>query len=343
MLPGGGGRGFWTTFFHWMLTLEAACCLELALAALCDAHLGLMSLSTLSMPDQVAIAQVNSPQIALAEVTKAFSQADELFHRVSRAIPTDQQICALRPETLARDAVKLLKQHFYSQAPVASSGKILGVFSFRSFAIKAAGYSLDSLNSLKHSPGDLTVEECMERFDFVSLSNELVRHFDALERDNGVLVGSSDNLIAILTPMDVLRYLYKVASPFVALSEIELSLRTLIRSAASDAEIRLLAEKVLKRQYGPEAKMPNSLEEMTFEGYRLIVASGDTWGTFQKAFGGSRERVSAKLKEAGELRNAVFHFRRVLADEDSQTIVGVRDWLLARVEQLKPEEVQANG
>jgi predicted transcriptional regulator len=295
------------------------------------------------MPDHIATAQLALPQQTVAELAQALTQADELFHRVSRAIPTEQQILALKPEMLARDAIKLLKQHFYSQAPVASGSKILGVFSFRSFAVKAAGYSLESLHGLKHAPGDLTVEECMEKFDFVSLSDELVRHFDALERDNGVLVGSANNLISILTPMDVLRYLYKVASPFVALSEIELSLRTLIRSAASDPEIRLMAEKVLKRQYGSEAKVPGSLEEMTFESYRLIVASGDTWTTFQKVFGGSRERVSAKLRDAGELRNAVFHFRRVVADEDIQTIVGVRDWLLARVEQLQPKEIKTNG
>ena len=277
------------------------------------------------------------------ELANALSQTDQLFHRVSRSLPADQKILAFVPDLPAREAVKILEQSFYSQAPVAAGRKILGVFSFRSFAMKAAGYSLETLNSLKHSPGDLTVEECMERFDFVSLSDELVHHFDSLERDSGVLVGTASNLLGILTPMDVLRYLYKVTRPFVAMSEIELSLRTLIRSAASDADIEEIAAKVLKRQFGSDMKVPSSLEEMTFEAYRLIVASGDTWATFQKVFGGSRERVSAKLKEAAELRNAVFHFRRVLEDDDTQTILGVRDWLLARVEQLNPQEGSVHG
>jgi predicted transcriptional regulator len=286
--------------------------------------------------------QVIVSQGAVCEVSRALTQVDELFHRVGRSIPIDQNVLAFPPELPAREAVKRLKEHFYSQAPVAVGNKVLGVFSFRSFALKVAGYSLEVLTAQKHAPGDLTVEECMEKFDFVNLSDELIRHFDALERDNGVLVGAPDNLIAILSPMDVLRYLYKVASPFIALSEIELSLRTLIRSVASEAQIRAFAEKVLKRQFGPETKVPESLEEITFEGYRLIVASGDTWPTFQMAFGGSRERVSAKLRDVGELRNVVFHFRRVLADEDTQTIVGVRDWLLTRVEQLNPHEGSAN-
>ena len=233
------------------------------------------------MADQIAIDQVTVPQSPAAEVFGALTRTDQLFHRVGRSIPIDQKILAFAPDLPAREAVKHLKENFYSQAPVAVGSKILGVFSFRSFALKAAGYSLDSLNAHKHAPGDLTVEECMERFDFVSLSDELVLHFDALERDNGVLVGTASNLIAILTPMDVLRYLYKVASPFVALSEIELSLRTLIRSAASEAEIQAIAGRVLKRQFGPDTKVPESLEDMTFEGYRLLVASGDSWSTFQ--------------------------------------------------------------
>lgn len=302
---------------------------------------GASALSPMTSPFDID--PTTAPKDSVGQVSRALTQVDELFHRVGRSIPAAQNILAFSPDLPAREAVKRLKENFYSQAPVAVSGKVLGVFSFRSFSLKAAGYSLDALNAHKHAPGDLTVEECMEKLDFVNLSDELVRHFDALERDNGVLVGAADNLIAILTPMDVLRYLYKVASPFVALSEIELSLRTLIRSAVSDVEIQDIAAKVLKRQFGPDAKVPASLEDMTFEGYRLLVASGDTWPTFQKVFGGSRERVSAKLKEAGELRNAVFHFRRVLADEDTQTIVGVRDWLLTRVEQLKPQEGKANG
>ena len=40
-------------------------------------------------------------------------------------------------------------------------------------------------------------------------------------------VGDPDRLLGILTPMDVLRYLYGVASPFVQLAEIEVGLRAL--------------------------------------------------------------------------------------------------------------------
>lgn len=288
------------------------------------------------MTERSAIDSFTSPDTTV-EKSKAFVGVDELFHRLNRAIPSDQQVLSLLPTMSAREAIKLLGDKFYSQAPVVAGNKVLGVFSFRSFAKETAAYSLDALTKRKHAPGDLTVEECMEKFDYANLSDELHKHFDSLERYNGLLVGTPANLIAILTPMDVLRYLYRIASPFVAVSEIESALRTLIRSTASDEKIKELATTILKRQLAGITHVPETLEEMTFDNYRLLVASGDTWPIFQGVFGGSRERVSAKLKEVGELRNTLFHFKRSIADAETQTIVQVRDWLLARIEQLNPD------
>jgi predicted transcriptional regulator len=181
-------------------------------------------------------------------VMHSLSRVDELFHRVGRAIPANQQVLTLHPDMPAKEAIGILNSHFYSQAPVAIGTRVLGVFSFRSFAQKSAAYSLDELKRLTQAPGDLPVEDCMETYNYAHLSDELHQHFDALERDNGVLIGDPENVSAILTPMDVLRYLYKLASPFVYLQEIELAIRALIRSAASEEEIRVHACTVLKRK-----------------------------------------------------------------------------------------------
>ena len=69
-----------------------------------------------------------------AETVAIFNGASELFHRLNRAIPTNQQILILAPTTLARDAIKQLEENFYTQAPVVSGDIVHGVFSFRSFA-----------------------------------------------------------------------------------------------------------------------------------------------------------------------------------------------------------------
>ena len=58
------------------------------------------------------------------------------------------------------------------------------------------------------APGDLTVDEFLEQFEFARVTEEMNRVFDAMDRDNGVLIGSPERLIGVLTPMDFLRYLH---------------------------------------------------------------------------------------------------------------------------------------
>jgi hypothetical protein len=66
-----------------------------------------------------------------------------------------------------------------------------------------------------------------------------------MDRDNGILIGAPDRLVGILTPMDFLRYLYQVASPFVMVSEIELALRALIGRALRPDKIAEAAKRCL--------------------------------------------------------------------------------------------------
>jgi hypothetical protein len=80
--------------------------------------------------------------------------------------------------------------------------------------------------------------------------------------------------------------------------------------------------------------VPQTLEQMTFDNYRLIVASGDTWPSFQAAFGGTRAAALTKLNAVGEVRNILFHFKRPLNDMDYEDIKVVRDWLLRRTHRL---------
>ncbi|MFZ0928026.1 MAG: hypothetical protein WAN11_05475, partial [Syntrophobacteraceae bacterium] len=62
------------------------------------------------------------------------------------------------------------------------------------------------------TPGDLRVDEFLEQFEFARVTEEMSRVFDAMDRDDGVLIGTPERLVGILTPMDFLRYLYQVAS-----------------------------------------------------------------------------------------------------------------------------------
>lgn len=261
--------------------------------------------------------------------------ASELFHRINRIIPQDQSLLVIPPDCRVRDAVALMRKHGYSQVPVVDNGEVLGVFSFRSFAQEAAVTTLDEWTKQKCAPGDLRVDEFLEQFEFARVTEEMSRVFDAMDRDNGVLIGAPERLVGILTPMDFLRYLYRVASPFVMVSEIDLALRALIRIALTQAQLVEAAKRSLASAYGGEEKVPTSLKEMTFDNYQSLVSHGETWKDLEAVFGGTRTRTSAKLKEVGAIRNDLFHFKREITMQDHETLAGHRNWLLNKIKQAE--------
>jgi len=266
---------------------------------------------------------------------KELDLASELFHRINRIIPQNQVLLTVPPSCRARDAVALMQQHGYSQVPVVDNGEVLGVFSFRSFAGHAAGATLDEWSRQKCAPGDLRVDDCLEQFQFARVTEEMISVFDAMDRDNGVLIGTPERLVGVLTPMDFLRYLYQVASPFVMVSEIELALRALIRSAMSQEDILAAAKRCLSSVYGGEDRVPTLLEDMSFDNYQSLISHGENWTHFEPVLGSTRTRASAKLKEINAIRNDLFHFRREITLKDHQTLADHRNWLLNKIKQVE--------
>lgn len=283
----------------------------------------------------MAISVSNLRLLDNASVAKEFDLASELFHRINRIIPEDQSILAVPPTCRVREAIALMRTHGYSQVPVVENGEVLGVFSLRSFAYESASATLDEWNKQKCSSGDLTVDEFLEQFEFARVTEEMSRVFDAMDTDNGILIGTPYSLIGILTPMDFLRYLNKVASPFVMVWEIELALRALINIAMNKEQIEGASKRCLSSAYGGEDNVPTSLEEMTFDNYQSIISHGDSWKELKGFFGGTRTRVSAKLKQIGEIRNDLFHFKRELTLPDHEILSGHRNWLLNKIKQAE--------
>jgi hypothetical protein len=97
-------------------------------------------------------------------LTDELDLASELFHRINRIIPENQELLVVPPNCLVRDAVDLMRKHGYSQVPVVQNKQVLGVFSYRSFAKEAAITTLDALKSQGCAPGDLAVDEFLEQF-----------------------------------------------------------------------------------------------------------------------------------------------------------------------------------
>jgi hypothetical protein len=72
--------------------------------------------------------------------------------------------------------------------------------------------------------------------------------------------------------IDTLRSFHSVASPFVLLREIELSIRELIKESINATELKLCIDKSLKKYYEEKGNIvPKSLKEQSFNDLVMIL------------------------------------------------------------------------
>lgn len=259
--------------------------------------------------------------------------ASELFHRINRVVPENQEVVSIPATCTVRDATKLMIERGFSQVPVLAGDEVIGVFSFRSFAREAAYSSLDDLKKQRSAIGDLRVDEFLEDFRYARVTEEIDGIFDVIDRDNGLLIGTPEKLIGILTPMDILKYLHRVSAPFILISEIELAIRSIILRSISADELSGIAIKCLAGVYKEIDAVPTELEKMTFDNYISIIGHGEGWDKFHHIFGPSRARAAARFKEVRDIRNDLFHFKRAMTQEDANILSGHRNWLLIKIKQ----------
>ncbi len=271
----------------------------------------------------------------------SFQQNDKspltsLFQRLNRIIPEDQQLQVLSSDTPIQQALEQMKQNGFSQIPISDGREIIGVFSYRSFALGVLRFEDERTNVLK-----LTVADFLENLPFKSLHDPFEDVIQDLDRLDAVLVGTPEKLIAIVSAMDILRYLYGVTSPFVLVAEIELAVRALMTWSAAPHQLRECFTKSLSPIY-QEPNFPSGVEGLTFSDYASVIGHGDNWERFFKdTFGSTRTDVRAKLTGVAEIRNHLFHFRREITIEEFEELTIVRDWLLRRSKMSENKQPKA--
>jgi CBS domain-containing protein len=255
------------------------------------------------------------------------SALERLFHRVNRVIPETQEVVAVAPTTTVGEALRLLHDSRFSQLPVVRGVEVLGSFSYRSFAQGAVRLPEG------HGPlEELPVDEFLEDLEIAYVNEELASVLPALDRDDAVLIGTPNDLQAIITPMDVLRYLYRLTEPYVQLGEIEGALRAVVAASVNHQELAACSRHALIHEYqGHEDELPARPEDMTLAELVSVIRDGRNWGYFKAVLGSRRELVAARLRPLPGLRNDVFHFRRELTEDDRTTITEVRNWLLGKL------------
>lgn len=255
----------------------------------------------------------------------------DLFHRVKQVLPDEQDVTTFPPEFTVGEAFAEMNKRNISQVPIVENNEVLGVFSYRSFA-----EGMRKLPTKERDPLSLPVEVFLETISFANITDELEKLLDEFDAKDSVLVGSEERLQGIITSVDVLRYFYHVANPYVMLREIELAIRELIRASAGSETLKDCFVKIIGKHYTSlKRNVPERLEDLTFNDYVMILKYKGTWDMFRSAFGGTSNTVYAKLEPLASLRNDIFHFRRDITAEEYDVLRDCRDWLLTRIRKVE--------
>jgi CBS domain-containing protein len=247
-----------------------------------------------------------------------------VFHRLSSVLPESQELLTVGPDMPASEALKLMEERGYSQVPIVHGGEIIGVFSYRSFSRGVV------VAECRTHPGTLAVSEYSEKVPFARLNDEFQSVITALNENDIVLVGDDTKLQAVVTAIDILKYLYDVASPYVLAAEIELAIRALIGQCVNPDGLIDCAKTSLSQFY-EEGKLPKTIEAMTVNDYVQIIGDGRNWPRFETTFGGTRQSTRSKLERVRDLRNDLYHFKKSMTSDEYDELVGLREWLLLRV------------
>ncbi|TCC27326.1 CBS domain-containing protein [Kribbella speibonae] len=252
--------------------------------------------------------------------------AISVFHRINSVIPESQSVLMIAPDVRAGAALQILDEQGYSQLPVVRSGEVLGVFSYRSFGL---GVLRDRS---RISPSEMPVEEFLEEAQIAHATAELSSVYEALTRDDVVLVGTPDDLQAVVTPIDLVRYLSSLSEPFVQLGEVERSLRAIVRHSLSLEDIRACARHALASAYpNREDDIPDDVDEMTLTELVSLIRDGRNYENFAALLGPHRGIFQAKVSELAEIRNVALHFKRELKEDERKKLSEIRLWLLRKL------------
>ena len=240
-------------------------------------------------------------QIAIELVPQSSEPPSDPTRRIGTLSAANKRLTSIKPESPLKEATARMLMKDYSQLPVMKTDRdVEGIVSWQSIGThRAMGQECGN------------VRQCMEHPEVVPSDARL---FDAIRKvgEHGyVLVQRKDKTIAgIVTAMDVLELLSRLAGPFLFVGEIEEHLRNLVRGKFTLDQLRAAS--------GHDQPI-EGLTDLTFGGYCRLLENKENWGTLKLNI--HRKEFVNNLETVRRIRNAIMHFDPDgLAEDDRQTI-----------------------
>ena len=282
---------------------------------------------------------------------KRFLRRPGPFGPARALLPPEQKLLLLKSSALVGEAIERMVDEGFSQIPVTDrSGKIIGVFSWRSFSKR-----IKDLGTTSIKPMDLPLKEATESANFIDPDVYIDTSTDWGDVDH-VIVGTDTEPLGILCVADVFGRLNDFAEAFVLLYEIEHEIRDMTTEIFTPEELQEVLEYLVVSASRPTAEALEalkeyveehgnskatgkaikvlksggmrpigSLEDLSFSQYTSIVCSEKNWPKFEPIFDTMREIIENDFKEVNQLRNTVFHFRRGITPKDTDRLRRFRD------------------
>lgn len=136
----------------------------------------------------------------------------------------------------------------------------------------------------------------------VDESEDVFTLFDVLAESPYVLIERDDGY-HVLRDVGFHQYLRTELEVFILIEEIERALRNTFLDRYGDE----LSSALTETFEGKEVRTPASVHDCSFAHYQIFISAN--WDRFEDYFDEDREFVRELLDNAGDIRNALFHFR----------------------------------
>lgn len=199
-------------------------------------------------------------------------------------------------------ALEVMFENDYTQLGIEKDGEVIGIVSYRS--ISRVLSILRRLGVDKDLPGrkvEIAIEEVSP---VVKPSDDLTVLFDRLMKSPYVIVEVSDeHRFEILTNYDLLQYLRDSIEPFLLIEDIERATRRIIAHAFGDD----LEDAIRECFADSNIRAPDNLSDCSFGHYPQLMRAN--WPKLEDYFEHDGDFVGRILREVGDIRNKIFHFR----------------------------------
>jgi hypothetical protein len=244
---------------------------------------------------------------------------------IKQLIEGQDPLLCVPKTTLVREALTLMVENDFSQLPVINEeGNLIGIISEAS--IINTYYHIDTTLSLL----DLTVDHCMALPRTISPESDIFDALNLLEDVYAVVVVENQKPVGILTDYDTTHFFRDLSEGLIIVEDIEVTLRQYIEavfpnSHSMDAALMHAFKENKKDPYRPAKEY----EELSFGDHIQLIVTEPNWGKFSDYFA-PREFFTKLMRQVGDVRNQLAHFRGRLEPIQLNALVRGRDWLSAR-------------